>query len=1337
MNAMLAVFVMASALAGEASAQDFTFSLEPSLLTLVPGQSASFVVSVTPLDGFTQAVTFIVSNLPSGVTASFSPAALIPPGTSLLTLVATTNASNGAFTLDVTGVGGGITNTVSSSVSVSFGLLPICTGAFQGTVTDIQTGLPVPNATINAGGYSATANASGEFLITNLPLASSENLPEYYTVSASRSNYWSSYTNAYAVCAATNIVNLQMLLQQEGSISGVVTAEGGEPLSNVTVTVSYPDGQSMVTGTNGAFQFEDVSLGNNNAPAYYAIYAQSQGYWEVSTNIIVQGNSNAVVDLVATPICYATVTGSVVYSDTGLPATNLPVSVSTGNGIYTTTDSQGNYTVTNAILGTDNVPVNGSVEASAAGYYASSTNIMVSNCNQTVTAPVLRLTPVPVIHYNYGAITGVVLDVQTRQPITNAYVSAYNGGTYTDSNGDYAISNLLVGSGATTNSTFTVYAEANNYFESASNVTVNAGETSTQDFNLLRIAYGEIEGTVLNAATGLPVAGVYVNIANGVTGADGHYMSSPIPLNSGNVPTYYSFYASETGYYTTSTNTTITNNITNVVNIELIQVCTGATIAGNVVNAITQKPVTNATITVSGSEYQEVMTDSNGNFIVTNVMVGNDNSPIETTITASAPGFNPQSKTVTIFCSATISTEFGAPVTSFGAIDGYVTNVITGKPLTNVFIGSSFGEATYTDTNGYYTLTQAPLGAGGASRTWTVTAAPTGYPPQTQSVVVSSNLTSRLDFGFGQQPTALVISAAGAPNPVTVGSNLVYTVTLTNSVANAANVLLKDTLPSGVTFVSASVSQNPGGAFSDPVLTNGIVTALATNLSSNSLVVLLITVIPETPGMITNQVSVTSDTPDLDPAGTNHNAIVITSVIAALEATSLIVMVEATPSTPVPVGSNLVYTVTLTNTVAEAADVQLVDTLPPSVKFISASVSNAAGGTFSNPVFSDGTVTTGSASFASNSAVVLYITVMPTVAGTLTNLDTVTSSTTNLGPGTTLNATVVSTAVTSAPPVLYADVGVSLLGSPNPVLVSNQLTYTLFVTNSGPSSAPATVLTDSLPASVTFSSATVSQGGYVLIPSGVQWNIGTLTNHGSASATIVILPLLTGTITNTATVSITPQTPAVTDPNPDNNTATLATAVTARAITNVSIVAGAIVFNPQTGLFQQNVQFNNLSGTVAAAVRLGVLNLPAGVQLYNARGTTNGMPYVEYDQPVAAGGNVTFLLEYYESTRQPFVSTNFDVSVVAAVVVPTPTGTYLQLDTTPFMSEGQLTIEFASVPGHTYVIQYSSDMKTWLTAAPPIVAVNTRTQWVDSGPPETQSPPGTPGQRFYRVVQTN
>ena len=52
-----------------------------------------------------------------------------------------------------------------------------------------------------------------------------------------------------------------------------------------------------------------------------------------------------------------------------------------------------------------------------------------------------------------------------------------------------------------------------------------------------------------------------------------------------------------------------------------------------------------------------------------------------------------------------------------------------------------------------------------------------------------------------------------------------------------------------------------------------------------------------------------------------------------------------------------------------------------------------------------------------------------------------------------------------------ADLGVALTASPNPALVGQNLSYTLTVTNLGPASASSVTLTDTLPASVTFVSA--------------------------------------------------------------------------------------------------------------------------------------------------------------------------------------------------------------------------------------------------------------------------
>jgi len=1071
-TAVLSVIFLVVAFIQAATAQDFSITIEPGSLTLVPGESASFVVSLTPANGFNSSVALTASNLTSGVTASFSPQNLTPPGTSLLTLTATTNAVIGTFNMEVSATGGRITHTAFSSVSVNSGLLPVCYGAFQGTVTDSQTGLPVPYAVVTAEYsyyYSVTANASGQYLITNVDLGSSENLPLNYSITASQSNYWSSSTNAYAVCDATNTVNLQILRQQEGSISGTLIAEGGQPLTNVTV---YADGESYAatnTDSSGHFQFQSLLLDNNNVSADYEVYAEPSGYWEPYTNTIVQANSNSVVSLVAIPICYGTLTGSVLYSNTGLPATNINVTIYTYVNsygyvyYYPTTDINGDYTVTNIELNEYNTAITPTIYTSPTGYNESYTNVTLSNCNQTVSAGALQLVPTavpPPVTNNYGALTGHVYDLQTGLPITNAYIyfSDEEYYQYVDTNGAYLITNILVGTGTTTNGFFYIYAYADNYFESYSNVVINANQTATQDFRLLRTGYGYVAGTVVDSSTGLPVSGAYVSIAEQYTGTNGQYASGPLSLNSGNVPTYESFYASDTGYWTTYTNTTITNGLTNVVNIDLIKVCTGATIFGSVINAQTEHPVTNATIEVYDPNYGYLYayTDTNGNYIITNLTAGTDNTPVQTTVYATATGFNTQEKEVTLFCDAAIRVDFGPP-TGVGAIDGYVTNVLTGQPLSNVFIGSGFGGSATTDVNGYYILPNAPLGPLGASRTWTVTAAPLGYPSQTESVLVISNVTSRLDFGFGQAPTDLFISATGVPSSVVVGSNLYYTITLSNGTANAGDVSLTDILPPGVVFSSATVPVNPGGAFGSPTLTNGQVTIFATNFGSNSMAELLITVIPTTPGILTNTAGVTTITPPLNPATTN-------------------------------------LIVTVTNVVT------------------------ARGG--------------------------------------------------------------------------YADVGVSMTVMPNPGLTGNPLTYTLLVTNSGPSSAPGVVLADSLPSYVEFFGVTLSQGDYSLNDDGsLQWNIGNLDNQGIAAATIVILPEQTGLFTNSATVSITPTAPPVTDPNPANNYAVAITAVNTDNSTLINFdsldtseslsVTGAILSNY---LANYGVGLTNISAGTSVAV---------------------------------------------------------------------------------------------------------------------------------------------------------
>jgi glucuronoarabinoxylan endo-1,4-beta-xylanase len=95
------------------------FSLTPSAssLSIKQGASGTDTITVADTGGFTGSVAFTVSGLPSGVTASFSPASSTT--SSVLTLTASSTATTGAYTVTVTGTSGTTTASTTFALSVS------------------------------------------------------------------------------------------------------------------------------------------------------------------------------------------------------------------------------------------------------------------------------------------------------------------------------------------------------------------------------------------------------------------------------------------------------------------------------------------------------------------------------------------------------------------------------------------------------------------------------------------------------------------------------------------------------------------------------------------------------------------------------------------------------------------------------------------------------------------------------------------------------------------------------------------------------------------------------------------------------------------------------------------------------------------------------------------------------------------------------------------------------------------------------------------------------------------------------------------------------------------
>ncbi len=191
-------------------------------------------------------------------------------------------------------------------------------------------------------------------------------------------------------------------------------------------------------------------------------------------------------------------------------------------------------------------------------------------------------------------------------------------------------------------------------------------------------------------------------------------------------------------------------------------------------------------------------------------------------------------------------------------------------------------------------------------------------------------------------------------------------------------------------------------------------------------------------------------------------------------------------------------------------------------------------------------------------------------------------------------------------------------------------------------------------------------------------------------------------------------------------------------LTAVSGVSSSGAFFLQSGLMSQTVTVFNPSPIPIQAVRLTLQGLAPGIVVYNATGTNvANEPYVQHNFPVPAGGSVTFFIEYYVANRVTIPAPVFLAELMPVDPPVVPVGTVQSILRTPpiVLAGGHVLIDYATLAGRTYYIQYSADTVTWITVVPTQIGTGSTRQWIDEGPPKTESHPSTVVARFYRIVE--
>jgi uncharacterized repeat protein (TIGR01451 family) len=278
-------------------------------------------------------------------------------------------------------------------------------------------------------------------------------------------------------------------------------------------------------------------------------------------------------------------------------------------------------------------------------------------------------------------------------------------------------------------------------------------------------------------------------------------------------------------------------------------------------------------------------------------------------------------------------------------------------------------------------------------------------------------------------------------------------------------------------------------------------------------------------------------------------------------------------------------------------------------------------------------------------------------------------------------------------PANNADLAIFQTASPVPALVGQNLGYSLIASNFGPAAATSVTITDTLPANVTFVSASpgcVHTGGLVICYAAL------LVNNGRTNFVINVTPNSDGTLTNTLSIVS-----SVSDTNPVNSSSTsVIPAYTAPVITmppsNQVVAAGANAFFSATATGTAPLAFQwQFAGTILEGATLSTLSL-TNVQLSQA-----GSYLVTVTN---LGGSVS--------------------STATLRVLLPPTLNLSRLDVTPT----NVSLSLSSVAGQNYLLEYKNFLSDpqWVPLPPPQAGTGGPLILQDTNGPQLPS-------RFYRV----
>jgi uncharacterized repeat protein (TIGR01451 family) len=591
----------------------------------------------------------------------------------------------------------------------------------------------------------------------------------------------------------------------------------------------------------------------------------------------------------------------------------------------------------------------------------------------------------------------------------------------------------------------------------------------------------------------------------------------------------------------------------------------------------------------------------------------------------------------------------------------------------------------------------------------TLTNSATVAPPAGTTDPTPGN-NSATDNSTSSSQADLVISKSSTPNPYIPGAPLTYTVIVTNTgPSDVTSTRVQDTLPAALAAFAWTCAGSNGGSCANANGAGNVDEFVA--LPNGASVTFTITGIvpPSTVGQLLNSSAVTPPPGTTDPVPGNNTA---TDDNPSNPSADLAISKSSTPNPYVP-GAPLTYVIQVVNAgPSDAPGARVQDVFPATLSAFTWTCTLSGGGACGSGV---GSIDTTITLLAGTTATFTVTGIVPSnTTGAFANTATVTPPPTVTDPVPGNNQS-----TTTNPSGAQADLFITKSSTPNPFVPGDPLTYTILVTNAGPSDVTNARVLDVLPGPASgFAWSCLSAIGSCSIANG-SGQVDTLVSlPAGASATITvsgIIPASTPVTPLSNTATVTPP-PDVTDPTPGNNQDTDVNAGVLRADLSITKTSAPNPYVPGLPLTYTvrvlNAGPSNVTNARVQDVLPAALSAFAWTCAASAGGACangNGAGSIDTLVTLPAGGTATFTVTgtVPSSTTGALVNTA-TITPPADVTDPVP-GNNTAADTNPTDAVADLSITKTSTP-KPYVPGDILTLTISVTNAGPSDVVNARVQ---------------------------